>query len=513
MNPSSLYSLGIYASLVLISSAWLFPSTQLSVFLGWSGILLLSLFIPKLDRPYRTFFRAGVILQVIGFHWLFFTIRDFGGFGNFSAALVFSVFALGSSLQFIIFIFLWRNLPAFFHRANIAITLAWVSSEILSIRIFPWHLGHTQIAFSQLAQIADISGAIGISAIMVFISESLAAFIRNGKHSNQLVAPLVLIGALLYGEMRISQLNSTTFQEQEVALIQGNITIEEKHNIKMFQVNAKRYLEQTQKIARPGLLIIWPETVITEWIYANLKSVHDDPRGRLPAIPDSALLIGSLTFQSEELLHNSALGIQSDGTLERPYHKQVLMPFGEYTPLGDYLPWLRELNSTVGDFTAGDGIRIFNYQLTDGTNSLPKNIKVAPLICYEDVITRLAREASLQGAELLVNITNDAWFGDTIAPHQHNLIASFRAIENRRYLLRSTNSGLTAIINALGQIEGQLPTFKEGELLARVKIINLVSPFVRYFGDRPWFLVSILVTLLAFFNRFGGSLRKRSNLS
>ena len=124
-------------------------------------------------------------------------------------------------------------------------------------------------------------------------------------------------------------------------------------------------------------------------------------------------------------------------------------------------------------------------------------MSVSPLICYEDIITGPARESVQNGAELLVNLTNDAWFGDSIAPYQHNLIASFRSIENRRYLVRSTNTGLTAIIDPYGRSVSTLPAYADGTLLAQVRLMSYKSVYTKYLGDWPWWGLSIVILLIS----------------
>ena len=162
------------------------------------------------------------------------------------------------------------------------------------------------------------------------------------------------------------------------------------------------------------------------------------------------------------------------------------MPFGEYTPLGNYLPWLREINQTAPDFTAGESVNLF---------PLPHGKKVAALICYEDVVPSLAREASRAGANILVNLTNDAWFGKTVAPRQHHLIASFRAIENRRFLLRTTNTGLTAIVDPVGETVAELPLFTEGVLSREVKLMDATT-LSMIVGEWPWRILSLIALAL-----------------
>ena len=166
-----------------------------------------------------------------------------------------------------------------------------------------------------------------------------------------------------------------------------------------------------------------------------------------------------------------------------PYFKRVLIPFGEYMPLASYFSGLKELNAKAGVFSAGTQAVVFAYPMhrPDGT---AYTLKVSPLICYEDTVPALARESVGQGAELLVNITSDSWFGRTLAPHQHHLIAAFRAIENRRYLIRATNTGLSAVVDPLGKTIARIPPFSEGTATAQVRLLEL-SEHLYQRGRRP----------------------------
>jgi apolipoprotein N-acyltransferase len=153
----------------------------------------------------------------------------------------------------------------------------------------------------------------------------------------------------------------------------------------------------------------------------------------------------------------------------------ILMPFGEYTPLSSVLPFLKDINSTAGQFTAGAEAAVLTFPLSNGTE-----VKLSPLICYEDIVPSMARDAVNKGAELLINQTNDAWFGDTVAPYQHHIIAAFRAIENDRYLLRSTNTGLTAVVDPLGRTLASLLPYTEGILPMEVALRNTRTIFSRF---------------------------------
>jgi apolipoprotein N-acyltransferase len=171
-----------------------------------------------------------------------------------------------------------------------------------------------------------------------------------------------------------------------------------------------------------------------------------------------------------------------------------LIPFGEYTPGSTLLPWLETINANTGGFTPGTEATVFEYPLRRDDGS-PYTLRVSPLICYEDTVPRLSRQATFNGAQLLVNLTNDAWFGRTAAPYEHHLIASFRAIENRRFLVRATNTGVTSVVDPLGRTIARLPDFSEGTLSARVALLEETSLYTKYFGEWPWWGLSLVVVV------------------
>jgi apolipoprotein N-acyltransferase len=275
----------------------------------------------------------------------------------------------------------------------------------------------------------------------------------------------------------------------QTAMIQGNVSLREKHDVKSFSVNRQRYLDFSAGVSQKDLLIIWPESTITDWMPAQASDARTVPE--LPFLGDgSAFLVGGLTWASREEFFNSSLLVRPDGSLDTPYHKMILMPFGEYTPFSSALPWLKDINATAGQFTAGSEPSVLSYKLSNNAA-----VKLSPLICYEDVIPDLARRAAQMGTQLLINQTNDAWFGNTVAPYQHHMIASFRAIETRRFLLRSTNTGLTAVVDPLGRTLASLLPFSEGILPMEVNLVSFMTWYSVLPIDKAWLLLAIIGAL------------------
>jgi apolipoprotein N-acyltransferase len=278
-------------------------------------------------------------------------------------------------------------------------------------------------------------------------------------------------------------------------MIQGNVSLQRKHDMTFFTVNREQYLKTSASVAQKDSLIIWPESTITEFIPADTSDAKQV--SILPFLNNgSAFLVGGLTFRSREEYFNSSLLIRPDGSVDTPYHKMILMPFGEYTPFGKLLPWLEEINSTAGQFTAGTAPKVLSFTLSSG-----KEAKLAPLICYEDVVPLLAREATARGAEVLINQTNDAWFGNTVAPYQHHMIASFRAIENRRFLLRSTNTGVTAVVDPMGRTLASLLPYTESVLPMEISLLDYPSTFTALPVYLMWLAVAACAALIVVLRR------------
>lgn len=465
--------------------AWWVPGSALCAVLGWVASLLLVASVRSTKNQYRALYLAGVVFQPLGFYWLYTTISFFGGFNAAASTGIFFSYAVLSAAQYLVFVFLYRNSPSWLDGAFLRIAIAWTGAEYISVRIFPWYFGHTQVAFVPFVQIADLGGALLVTFVMVWISEALLRLIFGGERRAAVFFPLCAGGAcILYGMGKIQEFDRAGGTRLSVSLVQANVTVEEKHNMKLFAQNVDRYVALTKGLDHPGQLIIWPESVIVDYLYAGMRHVSEDER--LPWLgPGNAMLIGALSFDDDRRLYNSAVGISADGSIAPFYHKQVLMPFGEYLPFKNLIPWLGDIHP-IGEITPGSAVSVMPIMVRKGDGSASDTANVSALICYEDVVTDLAREATLKGAELLVNLTNDGWFGDTVAPKQHHMIAAFRAIENRRYLLRSTNTGLTAMVDPLGRTTSSIKPYSDGSLSAEVALLKKFSPFTLYIGVWPW---------------------------
>jgi apolipoprotein N-acyltransferase len=470
--------------LAVFGMAWLVPETGSSAILGWTGALFL-VYALRSGSGYRAAYGAGIIGHVIGFHWVYCTVAVFAGLGPLLAGLIFVLFVAVGSLAFpaiaVIDRCLDRRLDALALRSATAVVVV----ELLLPRLFPWHLGYTQIAFTPFVQVARIGGAMAVSFVMFWLAEVVVRVVVFRERRRAFVVPVAVFGlSMSYGLAMMHRYGHPRGEQQPVVIAQGQTAEVERRNLEQ----ARRYLAQVFDLSRqaagPGSLVVWPEGAVPAYIPAAIGAVGDPPV--LPWLGDgSAYLVGGYSFLPGEKKFNTAFAVYPDGKVPFPYFKQILIPFGEYMPLASYFPSLKTLNSKPAVFSAGAATRVFDYPMrrADGSAYI---LRVAPLICYEDTIPALARAATRQGAELLVNLSSDVWFGRSIAPHQHHLIAAFRAIENGRFLIRSTTTGVSAIVDPLGRTIAQIPPFSEGTITAKVSLLADMTPYTAWVGDRPW---------------------------
>jgi apolipoprotein N-acyltransferase len=259
-----------------------------------------------------------------------------------------------------------------------------------------------------------------------------------------------------------------------VALIQGNIAQEIKWDRKFQQQTTEKYarLSVAAKQETPAL-VVWPETATPFYFpfHATLSRIVID------AVKNTGadFLIGSPSFREkagELAYYNSAYLVASDGSVKGRYDKVHLVPFGEYVPFKRYLPFLGKIVEQVGDFRAG----------RQGANLNWRGRGLGVLICYESIFPVLARAQVAAGADLLVNITNDAWYGRSSAPFQHFSMAVFRAVENRRPLVRAANTGISGFVDAAGRVTDASALFVDAVLTRPVSLVKVPALYTRI-GD------------------------------
>ncbi len=434
---------------------------------------------------------AGMVTNCIGFYWLIYTIRVFGGFPYAIAVLVFVCLAAVSSLQFVLFGMAFKRTG--WGPLGLAPAMLWTSVEFLFPNLFPWRMAHTQNLVIPLIQIGDLTGPFGLSLVVVWASAAIAQLAKSGWRR---IVPLATVGALIaslyaYGMARIASVETTmqAVPPVSIALVQGNVGIKEKKSQAYFEINVERYRQLTASLQDRIALAIWPETVVQEWLPTETMSLADRDHP-FPGLT-THLIYGGLAYHQtgphEADEYNSAFLIDRFGALLNRYDKQILMPFGEYIPFASLFPAIKRLSPQTGGFTPGRETHTF---------TVPRVGQIGPLICFEDLVTAIPRAMTQAGAEILVAMANDAWYGESAAPYDHQAIALWRAIENRRYLLRVNNSGVTGVIDPLGRVVGELPIFTADALVASVHPLKIMSVFTRIGHVFGWGLVGATVLLV-----------------
>ncbi|HUE38791.1 MAG TPA: apolipoprotein N-acyltransferase [Candidatus Binatia bacterium] len=475
--------------------------------LGWVAFtpILLSLDRPQtLRRSVGLGIVAGLATNVPAFWWLVHTIHVFGGFPLWLSAIFYLGLSLYSSLEFVLLALAVR--VAGFGPVAVYPAIFWVMLEFLYPSLFPWRMANCQLRLPVLLQIGELTGPFGLSLCMVWTGAALAAVTQQGIRSARSAlacAAIATAAVASYGLVRLPAMEQAiaAVPPIRVGIVQGNLTIEEKQDVRYLEGNLDTYKRLTIALSPPPDVVIWPESVITEPLPRTLRRLSDAGRELLGL--RRPLFAGALTYEGDPKaprFFNSIMLFDADGRVLGTSDKQILMPFGEYMPLGSVVPWLKQVSPQTGDFQAG-------------TEAVPLDVpgvaRFAPLNCYEDLRAPIARRAVGDGGgEILFAVANDGWFGDTIAPFQHEALALWRAVENRRYLVRVTNTGVSDVIDPMGRVLLRLPVFEAAATVAEIRPLRLASPYTR-FGD--WFAWLVTAAGLAALSIAVGS-RGRSAL-
>ncbi len=438
------------------------------------------------ERALRGFW-FGVGTFSTGTYWLYISIHDFGGVAPPIAV------ALCGALILIMAVYLaaWGLLTATVGQREpvwqllAVLPASWVGVEWVRGWLFsgfPWlSLGYGQID-GPLAAWAPLAGVHGLSLVVVLCAGALT-LVATGPNPARLAALAVLavIGggtALLTGR----DWTAPTGDPMNVALVQGGISQDRKWLLEELETTKALFLELTLDLDEADL-IIWPEAAIPALAHEEEDFLLS--LGELMKARNQELILGILTFDfGTGEFRNSLLTI---GESRGVYHKRHLVPFGEYFPVPDLIRnVLRLMNLPYTDIAPG---------LEGQRSLLARGVALAPSICYEDAFGDELRDF-LPEAGLLVNVSNDGWFGDSIAPHQHLQMARFRALESGRFMLRSTNTGITAVIDSRGAIVAQGEQFKAVVVAATVQPRTGATPWVR-FGNWPVLATSVLLLLVA----------------
>ncbi len=386
----------------------------------------------------------------------------------------------------------------------------WVVMEYIQgypVSSFPWELmGHGLYRHPLLLQAADLIGAPGLSFLVVLVNVGLLGLLsppprRSRKGAAALLA-VVLAVWLGYGHYKLGVMAEVISRSPRIttAVIQGNIQQSDKWDPKMVQATLETYARLTRqtlekaKRPEPGEqtpLVIWPETAAPFFfqIYPGRDTPFETLVRRVAQENQAYLLFGAPALEQRptgEVYFNRAYLLNPQGEVAGFYDKAHLVPWGEYVPLQRVFFFIQKMVPMIGDFAEGP---------VGATVALPQG-RVGVLICYESIFGYLSRAQVQNGAHLLVNITNDAWFGRTSAPYQHMSMAVLRAVENRVSLARAANTGISAFVSGDGRLLWASPLEEEAGMVLELPWLPGGSFYLRYGHFFPW--VCIVIVALAF---------------
>jgi len=444
------------------------------------------------DESLYNAFKLGVIAglghYITLMYWIINVISTYGGLDIISSTFLLLLLCFYLSLYTGLFSFLVTA----FKKCKIKIFLFagfWVSLEYIRAVVFtgfPWCLlGYSQFEQSLLIQVADITGVYGISFliaavnILIFL---LASNIRKNIKKIYVGAEILLLITIIiltvnYGKYCIKKYSEDTKEKKtlNISIIQGNINQALKWDTKYQEDTLKKYRSLTKNTYdfKPDI-IIWPETAVPFFFQDNNQFTQD--LLNISQKSGAHFIFGSPSYirKAEDILYrNSAFCISPDGNLTGKYDKVHLVPFGEYVPLKKLLPFVHRLVPAAGDFSPGKSLDPLAL----------KGTSLGILICYEIIFPEISRKQVNKGAQILINITNDAWFGFTSAPYQHFYMSTFRSIENRTPLIRSANTGISGIISPTGKIKTMGGLFTEESITGNITLDKHPRSFYSRYGD------------------------------
>lgn len=475
---------------------------------GWWPLLFVAL-IPLLSVIHRLSPRqsfcmgmfCGLLYYISLLYWIMLVLRQYGGVHTVFAAGALFMLALYMAVYTALFCLLLNlmaaPLPGTKNDSSIIIVMmtapaVWVGLDFLRGYLFtgmPWmDLGYGLYRQPMLIQSADLGGHHLLTFCIVLINALLLSLLDRFR--NRLTAPprhyclhSALVFLLLYciggySVLRYRQVGSAavTSEQAEVSVVQGNVDQNEKWSPELKEETVARYITLSGRSIKNGKkmdLIVWPETALPFYPPTEplMNRVRDFAREE-----HIHLLTGSPYFTvNPEIIErpveyfNSALMIDRSGKLTGRYNKQHLVPFGEYVPLRAYLWFVKPLVELVGDFTPGNSFEPLRAE----------KIKAGVLICFESIFPKIARLETAAGANLLVNMTNDAWYGRSSAPQHSWAMTVMRAVENRRSMVRATNTGISGFVEATGFIRSESPLFTAKALTESMPLMTELTIFTQ----------------------------------
>jgi apolipoprotein N-acyltransferase len=475
-----------------------FPKAQIA-FLVFIFLVPLLLAVEKqtLSSTFRIFFAFAFCSNSILLYWIPRVMVQYGG-----TTVILGIIGL---ICLATFLALFCGLAGIFIKNKMAhdsswgiviwIPIIWIGKDLVIEKIFggfPWCLsGYSQYKNIYFTQVAEIGGIHLVSFLIIIINVLLYKLLKT-KNKKILLA-LAAIFLIIYGSgywllQRHGQL-SRTVPWQRAGIIQPNSNHDQVFDFSGVQKTLDRLFSTSLSLKKQGAeLVIWPEFTVPIYPLQTPYYKNQFTNFSQRYIP---ILAGFTDFRNSDNVFNSVMLF--NGNKIEKYDKFRLTPFGEYVLFRRWLFFIKKITDQIGDFTFGKSLH--NLSLADHLLATP--------ICYEIIYPELSRDLVARGAEVIVTISNDSWFGYSAAPYQHLAMAIFRSIENRRYLLRSTSDGISALVDPTGRIIYQSPLHKPDQFIASFQYLKHKTTFTRWGYLFPYFcfLLVLLDGLWAIFRK------------
>lgn len=451
---------------------------------------------------FKNAFCFGAGLFGAGVNWVYVSIHIYGEVPAVLAFIFTAGFALFLALVFALPWLVLHKVAATKKLKLLCFPAFWFFSEWLRgwlLTGFPWlYLGYAHVE-GPLSGWIPLIGVLGTGALLT-VAASLLVYVIDKRSLNSGIA--VLTGLIvIFGVGVLSAKTEWTSSRDvqiPITLVQPDIPLRDKWNPAKTKGILEALESNSQNAWQPGLLI-WPEAAIP---YTGPSAEpYIDFLDELSGQSDTAMITGLLTYDYEQNRYlNSIVGL---GSADNIYHKQRLVPFGEYVPLENWLRGtMKFFDLPMSVISAGPAYQSplqFNYQ--------GQTFGLAPAICYEIAYTDLVRSLAKE-ADMLVTLSNDAWFGASIGPWQHMQIAQARALENQKPLARVTNNGITGLVNHHGAIVKVLPQFTRASLSSIIEPRSGTTPYTRY-GN--WLIILLIIGILAISIIYSGKVKRRED--
>jgi len=474
--------------------------------LAWVAFipLLLSIWKKTPGEAFQTGFVFGLVYFFGTLYWIYHSINFYGGFSFTASLAIVLLLCCYMSIYPAVFAYFFSSFIKKTHLPALLIgPVLWVVLEFIrsyAFTGFPWSsIGYSQYKFLPVIQISDITGVYGISfLVLAFNSAIVDIFLIKSRIRQTPLFPLsytilgfiilfiIIASSLGYGFWRLGQ--SRPGHMIKVSVVQGNIEQDKKWNPVFQKYVMDAYTGLSLEAARSSPdLIIWPETAVP-FIFGDDKK-NTEQLAEFQRTLKSYLLFGSVLEKktsSEQLsLTNSVILLNKQGKITYQYDKIHMVPFGEYVPLRRVLFFVDKLVAGIGDYVPGN--QYIKAETEFGS--------FASLVCYEIIFPGLVRKFYSKNGDFIVTVTNDAWFGKTAGPYQHFSMAVFRAIENRKPVMRSANSGISGFIDSNGRIVAKTELFKRQFLTREIKTDDTLT-FYSGYGDLFTYLCIVIAAVL-----------------